>query len=222
MGEGARYRLAIFDFDGTLADSGDWFRRVMNEAADRFGYRRVEDHERDALRGMHARDIMRHVGLSPWKMPFVARHMRARMTAEIDAIGLFPGVPEMLRRLHGAGVAISVVTSNSEANVRRVLGPELSGLVAHFGCGASMFGKRPHMRRALRRTGVPAPRALAVGDELRDHAAAAAEGIPFGAVAWGYTDAAALRAQHPAEMFDTVAQIADRLTSRSGAAAGSA
>lgn len=212
MGEGPRYRLAIFDFDGTLADSAEWFVGVMNDAAVRYGYRAVDDEERRALRGLHAREIMRRVGLSPWKLPFVARYMRRRMQAEIEHIGLFPGVPEMLRRLHEAGVAISVVTSNSEANVRRVLGPELAAMVAHYGCGASLFGKRPHLRRALRRAGVAPRDAVAVGDEIRDHHAAAAEGIPFAAVCWGYTDGAALRAGAPAAVFETVADLADALT----------
>jgi phosphoglycolate phosphatase len=211
VGEGARYRLAIFDFDGTLADSAAWFTGVMNDAAGRFGYRRVDAHELETLRGMNARDIVRRVGLSPWKMPFLVRHMRARMTAEIHHIGLFPGVAEMLRRLREGGVAAAVVTSNSEPNVRRVLGPDLSAMVQHFGCGASLFGKRPHLRRALRRAGVAPYEALAVGDEIRDHQAAEAEGIPFGAVTWGYTSADALRALRPAETFDRVEAIADLL-----------
>ena len=30
---GPRYRLAIFDFDGTLADSLPWFAGILNEVA---------------------------------------------------------------------------------------------------------------------------------------------------------------------------------------------
>ena len=35
------YSLAIFDLDGTLADSFPWFLRTINDVADRFGFRRV-------------------------------------------------------------------------------------------------------------------------------------------------------------------------------------
>jgi len=36
------YRLAIFDFDGTLADSWPFFMSVFNEIADQHGFRRVD------------------------------------------------------------------------------------------------------------------------------------------------------------------------------------
>ena len=35
------YDLAIFDFDGTLADSAEWMAGVFNDVAERYGYRRV-------------------------------------------------------------------------------------------------------------------------------------------------------------------------------------
>ena len=35
------YRLAIFDFDGTLADSFPFFLSVFNTIADRHGFRRI-------------------------------------------------------------------------------------------------------------------------------------------------------------------------------------
>lgn len=46
-----RYRLVIFDFDGTLADSGDWFLSVADHLADRFKFRKVAPEEVASLRG---------------------------------------------------------------------------------------------------------------------------------------------------------------------------
>ena len=42
------WRLAIFDFDGTLADSFPWFAGVLDRMADRHGFRRVDAAEREA------------------------------------------------------------------------------------------------------------------------------------------------------------------------------
>jgi phosphoglycolate phosphatase len=36
------YALVIFDFDGTLADSADWFRGALNQIARRYGFREVD------------------------------------------------------------------------------------------------------------------------------------------------------------------------------------
>lgn len=208
-----RYRLAIFDFDGTLADSFPWFLAALNECADRYGFRRIQDHEVETLRGYDVRRMNRHLGVSAWKMPLIARHMRARMTADIGAITLFPGVDEMLRRLADAGVRIAIVTSNTEANVRRVLGPRNAVLVRHWQCGVSVLGKQPRMRKVLRAAGIPAWEAISIGDEIRDLHASRAAGIAFGAVGWGAARLDALRALAPEAVFERMEDIADRLTS---------
>ena len=44
------YRLVIFDFDGTLADSFPWVLRAMDDVADRFKFRRVREGELEELR----------------------------------------------------------------------------------------------------------------------------------------------------------------------------
>ena len=215
-----KYRLAIFDFDGTLADTFPWFLQVVDEAADAFGFLRISDvADRDALRGLHARDIGRRLQVPAWKLPLVARWMRRRMARDIGTIALFPGVGEMLQRVDAAGVPIAIVSSNSTANIRRVLGPANAGLVRFHGCGASLFGKRVKLRKVLRDSGIGAAEALCVGDEVRDLEAAHAEGIAFGAVAWGYTRADALAAHSPAETFARVEEIAERLADLRASAA---
>lgn len=206
-----RYRLAIFDFDGTLADSFPWFLGALNECADRFRFRRIQDHELDTLRGYDARRMSRHLGVSAWKMPLIMRHMRARMAMDIHRITLFAGVDEMLRRLADADVRIAIVTSNSEANVRRVLGPRNAALVRHLECGVSLFGKQPKLRKVLRAAGVPASDAVSIGDEIRDLHASRAAGIAFAAVGWGATRLDALRALAPDAVFERVDEIADWL-----------
>lgn len=206
-----RYRLAIFDFDGTLADSFPWFCGVVNQLADEHGFRRIEEHEIEALRGHAARQIVGHLGVPAWKLPRIARRMREHMARDIGHITSFPGVDRLLQGLAGRGVRLAIVTSNSAANVRQVLGPESSALIQHYACGASIFGKRPKLREVLRGSGVPAAEAISIGDEIRDLEAARAEGIAFGAVAWGYTNPEALRAQAPEEMFASVEEILHKL-----------
>ncbi len=206
-----RYRLAIFDLDGTLADSLPWFSRVLNEVADRYRFKRVEPHEIDTLRTMDARALMRHFGIPAWKMPFIANHMRKRKSREIDQTRLFAGVDQMLRKLSDAGITLALVSSNSEANCRAILGADTAALIRHYECGAALLGKSAFFRRVLRKTGTPAHEAICIGDEIRDLDAARKQGIDFGAVTWGYTAAESLIARGPAVVFRTVDEIAERL-----------
>ncbi|WP_395459745.1 HAD hydrolase-like protein [Azospirillum melinis] len=201
------HRLAIFDFDGTLADSFPWFVGVLNGVADRYGFNRVQADEVELLRGYDARQIMRHLQVPGWKLPFIANHMRRLMARDIDGIRLFDGVPDMLRAITERGVTVAVVSSNSVENIRRILGPEATGQIAHFGCGASLFGKAAKFRRMLRITGVPASHAVGIGDEVRDIEAARTVGMACAAVAWGYTRGDALAARHPDRLLARVEEI---------------
>jgi phosphoglycolate phosphatase len=202
-----RYKLAIFDFDGTLADSFSWFLGVANRLADEHRFRRIEEHEIETLRGQAARQVMAHLGLPAWKLPAVARQMRQQMAADIGRIPLFSGVDRLLRELSGRGVRLAIVTSNSISNVRQVLGPGNAALIHHYACGVSLFGKQAKLRAVLRSSGFPAAQAIFIGDELRDREAAHAAGIAFGAVTWGYTNPEALRAHAPEEVFASPEEI---------------
>jgi len=201
------YRLVIFDFDGTLADSFPWFVGVLNGVAERYGFQTVQPQELETLRGYDARRILRHLRVPGWKLPFIANHMRRLMARDIGGIAPFDGVPALLRALADGGVTIAIVSSNSVENIRRILGPQSADLVAHYACGASIFGKPAKFRKVLKATGLPADSVLAIGDELRDIEAARRVGIACGAVTWGYTRGDALAAGGPDRLFHRMDEI---------------
>ena len=205
------YRLAIFDFDGTLADSLPWFQRVLGIVAEEFGLRMVNAEERQALRGCHPREAIARLGVPSWQLPRIARRIRQLKALEAPRLPLFPGVVDLLSELARRGVPRAIVSSDAESNIRLTLGPSNASLIDHFACGASLFGKSPKLRGVLKRWGVRPHEALYVGDELRDAEAARAVGIAFAAVSWGFATPEALRAQGPDRFFTSVAEIAPAL-----------
>lgn len=208
----AEYRLAIFDLDGTLADSFAWVVRHVNGVADRYRFRRVTAHEVETLRAYGTREVMAQLKVAKWKVPLISRHVRRLKSKHTHDIALFPGVDAMLRALRDAGVRLALVSSDSEDNVRRLLGNENVALFCHFDCGASLFGKAAKFRRVMRLVGAEPAHTIAIGDELRDIEAARAVGIAFGAVTWGYAAPDALRARTPDLVFDRVEDITSSLS----------
>jgi phosphoglycolate phosphatase len=204
------YRLAIFDLDGTLADSFPWFLRIVNSVADKHRFRRIAPGEVEDLRGKGSRELVRHLHVPMWRMPLIARDVRRMKSAGLDDIKLFDGVDDMLSRLAGRGVVCALVSSDSEDNVRRSLGTSARS-IAYFACGASLFGKAKKFEKVMRRTGIAPAQTIAIGDEVRDAEAAAKAGIAFGAVSWGYATADALQAKRPALTFTRMEEIAERL-----------
>jgi phosphoglycolate phosphatase len=205
------YRLVIFDFDGTLADSASWTARAMIEGADRHGYRRLDAAGIEALRGMDNRAIIRALGVPLWRLPAIVRDMRRRLAAEAGSIPLFPGATAMVEALAAGGMTLAVVTSNTEETVRRIMGPALSARFAFIECGASIFGKAPRLRRVVRRSGIPAGAVIAIGDEARDIEAARAVGISAGAAGWGYATPALLASLRPDLFFGEMEEVAEAL-----------
>lgn len=202
-----RYQLVIFDFDGTLADSFAVMIEAAQVAAERFKFRPIAEADLDRLRSRSAREIIAEVGLPWWKLPAVVHHTREFMRERIERVQLFDGIDVMLRQLKAAGVQVAIVTSNSQENVERVLGEENLRLIDHFGCGASIFGKRPKTRSVLKASGVPAEAVLCVGDEMRDAEVAQALRLDFAAVSWGYTNPAQLAQLPRVKMCESIGDV---------------
>jgi phosphoglycolate phosphatase len=195
------YHLAIFDFDGTLADSFPFFLSVFNTLADQHGFKRIDTTRAGQFRHYDTRRMMDHIGLPAWKLPLVARSFQALMKDSAYAIPLFTGIDGALRHLASQGMKLAVVSSNSEHNVRQVLGPDLTGLIAQFECGMSIFGKASRIRAVLKDCGVAANEAIYIGDQATDAEASRKAGVAFGAVHWGYAAIEALRAAGCAHEF---------------------
>jgi phosphoglycolate phosphatase len=205
------YKLAIFDMDGTLSDSFPWFLSVVNAVADKHRFQRIENGRLDELRNVGASELIRLLGVARWRIPLIARDMRKRKSQQIDRIPLFAVVDRLFEELNARGVTIAMVSSDSEDNVRHVLG-DLDRYVSHYACGAGLFGKTAKYRRILDRSGIAVDDAISIGDEIRDIDAAREAGIDFGAVSWGYTSAAALQARAPNFMFSRMDDIIVALT----------
>lgn len=203
----APIRLVIFDFDGTLSDSGEWFLSVVDQLAARFKFRTVTDDEVEMLRHRSTREVIQYLGIPNWKLPFLARHVRKLVYRNAGKISLFEGVDRLLHQLAQTDVRIALVTSNAEANARAILGPENAARIDIWSCGSSLYGKAPKFRRVLKRAGVAPEEALAIGDETRDIDAAREVGMRAGSVLWGYASEEALREIGPDVFFQEPGDI---------------
>jgi phosphoglycolate phosphatase len=135
-----------------------------------------------------------------------ARHLR-RLSKDAS-IHLFPGAAILLKELFARGYILVLISSISEATVRRILGEELASLISHYGCSTSLFGKGAKFQRAIDRFRIPRDRVLCIGDETRDLEAAASLGLDVAAVTWGYASPALLEEHHPRFLFRRMKDIA--------------
>ena len=202
-----KYRLAIFDFDGTLADSFPFFVQVINQLAEQHGFKKVDLDLVPIYRQYSAGQLMEQVGMPAWKLPFVVKSFTSLMRQNAASISLFEYIDELLLYLTSRAVTLAIVSSNSYENVSRILGPANTKLISQFECGVSIFGKPARLQKVLKKTGIPCHEVIYIGDQVADLEAARKEQVAFGAVSWGYGAIESLRAHSPEEEFDCVSAI---------------
>lgn len=202
-----KYRLAIFDFDGTLADSFPFFLQVFNQLARQHGFKGIDPELAPTFRHYTPRQMMELVGMPAWKLPLVARSFISLMKQNATSISLFEQVDKTLLQLVNHGMVLAIVSSNSYDNISQILGPANTKLIRHFECGMSIFGKPTRIQKVLKKTGIPSHEVIYIGDQVTDLEAARKVSIAFGAVSWGYGTIESLREHSPEEEFESVSAI---------------
>jgi len=206
-----KYKLVIFDFDGTLADTVQLFMNITNQAADKFNFNRIQDHERESLRELSARQMCQHLNVAWWKIPQISVYMRSEISKYLDSIRLFAGVSEMLEYLSTHGVKLAIASSNSIDNITHLLGVRNRGLINVFEGDTAIFGKSKRLKKIISKLNIKRHEAIYVGDEIRDIEASKKIHMASGVVSWGYTTADSLKNQSPDEFFESMEDLMNKI-----------
>jgi phosphoglycolate phosphatase len=212
MQRSARYSLIVFDWDGTLIDSASAITECIQLAARDLSLPVPDRDTASHVIGLGLHDSLRHAVPSlPSEQysEFVARY-RAHFLEREDAMGLFPGVRELLDELRARGYWLAVATGKSRLGLDRAL--EASGLGALFRatrCGDETQPK-PHpamLLDLLQQLTIEPGQALMIGDTSHDLAMAAAAGVDALAVAYGAHPGERLRALGPRACVANVTEL---------------
>ncbi|GHC19204.1 hydrolase [Kushneria pakistanensis] len=193
-----RYRLIIFDWDGTLMDSADRIVDCMQRAGIDVGWPALS---REAVRDIIGLGLPEAIArLCPGIDTEQAEHLRQRyvhhfMTAEREgpALPFFAGVEEGVARLKAApGVKLAVATGKSRRGLDRIFAERCCGHWFDDSRTADMTRSKPDPRmlaELLETLDVPLNEAVMVGDSVHDMGMAQALGMDRVAVTWGVHDA---------------------------------
>ena len=216
-----RYKLVIFDLDGTLLDTIDDLKEAVNHAMSLRGFPSFTRDEVMAMVGHGARNLMRQalpVGHKDDDMVDAAYDdFRAYYITHIDVhTKPFPGILDLLTQLHQEGVMLAVASNKFQEGTEHLIKeffPEIP-FVAVLG-GRPDFPLKPNpeiVDEVLRKASVNKEDAVMVGDSDTDMETAANGGIRGIAVNWGYRDmkeTALRQAQGPQRMI--VVETAEEL-----------
>jgi phosphoglycolate phosphatase len=200
--------FAIFDFDGTVADSFAESLLSYNRVAPRLRLPPAREEDVPNLRRMSAGKLLQALGIPMWKLPRLMIAVRADLHDHFHSVGPIPGVAQALGELARAGCHLAIVTSNSEENVRNFLDRHGIGDFQTIVAGASIFGKGTRLRRLLKTPAVDRKSSVYVGDTVPDIRAAREAGTAAVAVTWGFSDKLPLQAEEPDALVESPGELA--------------
>lgn len=193
-----KYKLVIFDLDGTLLDTLDDLSAAVNYAMQQKGF---PSHTRDEymkMVGHGARNLMSQALPMEHKddkalIDAALADFRTYYNAHIEVYTKpFPGIQELIAALHQEGVLLAVASNKFQEGTEHLIKeffPEIP-FVAVLG-NRQGFPLKPDpevVGEVLRKAGIPQDQAVMVGDSDTDMETAANGGIQGIAVNWGYRD----------------------------------
>lgn len=184
------YRLVVFDWDGTLADSTVIIASAIQRACGDLGLPVPDERAARHVIGLGLVDALRHVAptLPEARYPELALRYRDHYLARDPEIPLFDGVAELLRDLRDAGYMLGIATGKSRRGLDRALEQQgLRHVFHHTRCADEGRPKPdPDMLHCLMdRARVTPAQTLMIGDTSHDVALARNAGAGVLAVSYG-------------------------------------
>ncbi|MEO0989688.1 MAG: HAD-IA family hydrolase [Pseudomonadota bacterium] len=212
-------RTAIFDLDGTLADTSRDLIAAANACFHDLGMGSPLDPVSDAAtafrggRAMLTLGFARVEGVAPVLIDQEYPKLLAHYAAGIDVHTiLYPGAVEAVDRLRQQGIATGICTNKPEALARELL--KRLGVADLFDClvgGDTLPVRKPDpapLLRSIDMVGGRVDLAVLIGDTETDRRAAAAAGTPCVLVAFG-PEGSSIASLEPDALLDHYDQLED-------------
>ncbi len=197
-----RFRLLVFDWDGTLSDSTTMIGEAIQSACRDVGEPEPDTRSARFVIGLGVSDALQRVApaLPAARYPELSARFRHHYLAREDDIPLFPGAADLLRDLGAAGYLLAVATGKSRIGLGRAL--VKSGLAARFHATrcADEGMPKPHpdmLLHLMDRLAVAPAQTLMIGDTTHDLELARNANTAALAVAYGAHEKEGLAAMSP-------------------------
>ena len=189
-----KYKLYLFDFDYTLADSSKGIVMCFQNVLKRNGYRDIDDETIKHTIGLTLEQAFSSMTgetdpsvLARWRKEYVATADRVMN----DATRLFEEVPEMFESLRKQGAKIGIISTKYRYRIEDFLLRHFEQLPVDLIIGGEdVSSAKPSpegINMALNRLGVSAEDTLYCGDSTVDGATAKNAGVDFMGVLHGVT-----------------------------------
>ena len=206
-----KYRLIVFDWDGTIIDSAATIAECIRESAREMGLPVPSMEQASHVIGLGLHDSLRMAvpELQTEQYPQFVASYRRHFLAREDAMNLFTGMEELLIELKKRHL-LAIATGKSRRGLERALAATGVGpLFAASRC-ADETNPKPHpamLLELMNELGFSKDQILMIGDTSHDLEMAKAAEFDSVAVTYGAHPEEGLRACKPLNCFSTVGSL---------------
>lgn len=187
-------RLALFDFDGTVADNGEGICRCIDYALDKMGYPPLSETVKRKFIGPSLYDsFMKYCGNDPEKAEEFVRFYRERYEPiGLTECSLYEDVPAVLKKLREDGVKAAVCSGKPKRFVIRIAESRgIGDLFDAFFCpdgSTHSSTKDEFILQAAAHFGVQKENIVMIGDRCFDILSAKKAGVLSMGVRYGFAE----------------------------------
>lgn len=208
-----KYDAVFFDFDGTIADTGEGIFYSVKYAIEETGFPPLTD---DRLRTFIGPPVFesfkRELGMNDEQAAKAVEKYRERYSESgIFKLRVYDGVENLIKELKKSGIKVAIASSKPEKFVMRLVDylniSPLIDFIAAPESDKAPEGKTVLVERAVNHFGVEKSRALMVGDRYFDIDGANGAGIESVGVTFGYGSKEELKKAGSTYLADNVEDI---------------
>lgn len=204
------YKLLLWDFDGTLADTLTIALGIYNRMAARRSFRPISDPH--AVRGMGMKEFLRTHQIAAHHVPFAFNTFLRELRRLAPEVRLNSGIADAVRKAAECGVVQGIVSSNDTHTIQACLeANNVADVFTHVSGTSRIFGKERRIKKVMSRCKAEPADVLYIGDEVRDIEAARAAGLDIASVTWGLNSEQLLRSESPTFLVSQPDEILDIL-----------
>lgn len=202
-------KMLIFDFDGTIADTLERGRAVLNQLAAEYKFQPLAREDVERAKGMTLSEFIRFLKVPKRKVPVLLAKGKRLLRQNMDEIQVQKGMDQTLYRLQDEGWHMGILTSNSVENVQIFLDKHALDMFEFVSSVRKLTGKHKYLKAILRTFSLKPEEVLYIGDETRDVRGALKAGVPVVACTWGFNNETSLLREKPTFLIHEPHEIMD-------------